>query len=186
VGPKPAGRAFVGDRTGFRLTTFNFSANNKRSALRGKWKGNVTSPDLRGLVERDRTFDNFASARYTVVGLASTLPEGKKSDLLGPPEPGALMVPFRAEQTGDGKGNPVLGVGLGPSRLARYLDGCNPRTRHGREPDTTYPAITAAPLPGDLEFRVYRSQPPWPAGLGRSTTGLKVPRSDEGLRGQRG
>ena len=94
VGPKPAGRAFVGDRTVFRLTTCNFSANNKRSALRGKWKGNVTSPDLRGLVERDRIFDNFASARYTAVGLASTLPKGKKSSPRPPPEPVALMVPF--------------------------------------------------------------------------------------------
>jgi hypothetical protein len=145
----------------------------------------VTSPDLRGLVERDRIFDNCASARHTVAGLAFTLPEGKKSDLLGPPgTSGADGAFLHAGQTG--KSNPILGVGLGPSKLVRYLDGCNPRTRHGREPGTTYPAIAAAPLPAHLEFRVYQSQPPWPAGLGRGTTGLKVPRSDEGLREQRG
>jgi hypothetical protein len=116
------------------------------------------------------------------------LPCSKASNhLLAPPGAnGADGAFLRAVQTGDEKSNLILGVGLGPSKLVRHLDGCNPRTLHRRGPHTTYPAITAAPLPGDLEFRVYRSQPPWPAGPSRSKTGLKILRSDEGLRGQRG
>ena len=109
-------------------------------------------------MERNQIFDNLAIAGHTVTGLMATLPEGKKSDLLGPfGACGADGASLSAVQTGGGKSDPILGVRLGPSKLVGYLNGRNPRPWHGRKPDTTYAAITAAPLSGDLEFRL--SQP---------------------------
>ena len=105
-------------------------------------------------MERNQIFDNRASARYTVAGLVATLPEGKKSDFFAPSRAsGADGAFLSALQTRTGKRAPVLGVRLGPSKLVGYLDGRNPRPRHGRRSGTTYAAITPAPLSGGLEVQ---------------------------------
>jgi hypothetical protein len=134
-------------------------------------------------VKRNQIFDNRASARYTVAGLVATLPEGKKSDLFG--ASGADDAFLSSLQTGGGKSDPVLGVRLGPFKAVEYLDGRNPRPRHGRKPDTIYAATFAAPLSGDLGFWVIEAglsgcRPWW------DPTGCKTSWSDEGLREQRG
>jgi hypothetical protein len=106
-------------------------------------------------VERNQIFDNLAIAGHTIAGLVATLLEGKKSDLLGPFGASGADGTFSfAVQKSGGKSNPILEARLRPSKLVGYLDGHNPRPRHRRKPYTTYAAITAAPLSGDLEFRV--------------------------------
>ncbi len=101
-------------------------------------------------MERNQIFDNRLSARCTVAGLVATLPEGKKSDFLGPSRASGADGTFSfALQIRTGKRDPVLGVKLGPSKLVGYLDEGNPRPRHGRKAGTIYAAITRAPLSGD-------------------------------------
>lgn len=82
-------------------------------------------------MERNRIFYNLASAGYTVAGSVATLPEGKKSDLLGPSGAGGADGTFLfAVQRGGGKIDPTLGVRLGPSKLVGYLDIRYSRLRH--------------------------------------------------------
>ena len=137
-------------------------------------------------MERNQIFDNPASVGPTVAGLVATLLEGKKSDLLGPSGvSGADGTFLSAVPEGGGKSDPILEVRLGPFKLVGHLDGRNPRPVHGRKPDTSYAAITAAPLYGGFELQ-FIEVGVLACTLGREPTGRKISRSDYGLGEQRG
>jgi hypothetical protein len=106
-------------------------------------------------VKRNQIFDNRVSVCSTVAGLVATLPEGKKSDLLEPyGASGADGAFLSAVQKGGGKSDPILGVRLRPSKLVGYLDVRNPRSRHRRNPDTTYPATSLRRCRETMSFGV--------------------------------
>jgi hypothetical protein len=114
----------------------------------------VTSPNLRGLVERNRIFDNFADARHTIAGLLASLPPGERSDFLGLPGVSGANSDFLcALQTVGEESDPILGVILETSKLEGYLEGRNPRPRHGRKPDTTYPVTPLRYCGETLSFK---------------------------------
>ena len=128
-------------------------------------------------MERNQIFDSLASVGHTVAGLMTTLLEGKKSDLLGPAGASSADGTFLSAVPRDGgKTDPILGVRLGPFKLVGYLDARNSRLPQGRKPDTTYAAVTAAPLSGGFELRLIEAGSPslhaWPGANG------KISRSD--------
>lgn len=122
-------------------------------------------------MERNQIFDSLASVGHTVAGLVATLLEGKKSDLLEPSgASGADSTFLSTVPKGGGRGDPILEVRLEPFKLVGYLGGCNPRPPNGSKPDTTYAAITAAPLSGGFELRFIEAGSPdlhaWPGANG--------------------
>ncbi len=122
-------------------------------------------------MERNQIFDSLASVGRTVAGLVATLLEGKKSDLLGPTGASSADGAFSSTVPKDGgKSDPILGVRLGAFKLVGHLDARNSRPPHGRKPDTTYAAITAAPLAGGFELRLIEAGSPglhaWPGANG--------------------